>query len=57
MTREEYIGHLRAIYLVANNSDNEDKENWLLGNECSFHCRAYDTVVHHMGLDDNWLEE
>lgn len=58
MTRIEYINALRALYIAANNSDNEDglKPDWMKGDECATHCRPLDAIVREMGLGPNWLE-
>jgi len=57
MTRTEYIKRLRELYLAANNSDNENKANWMRGDECAVHCQAYDKIIQHMGISGlNWLE-
>lgn len=57
MTKEEYIGHLRALYLAANKSDwPEEKPDWMKGDECSEHCCLYDKIATHMGLKGNWLD-
>ena len=59
MTRNEYIGHLRAIYLIANmaDSDNPDRPDWLQGHEMFTHCRPLDQIAREMSLGDNWLED
>ena len=56
MTRNEYIDHLRAIYLAANNSDNENKPEWMKGDEAHVHCCALDKIVHDLDLTENWIE-
>jgi hypothetical protein len=59
MTRNEYIGHLRAVYNVANmaDSDNPDRPTWLLGDEMHAHCGPLDLIARVMDLDENWLED
>ena len=55
MTRTEYIAHLRALYLAANlsDSDNPNKCNWMVGDECATHCQSYDRIAGEMNLGDN----
>ena len=57
MTRAEYIGHLRALYFAANDSDNENRAPWMKGDECATHCQQFDKIARDMNLSDNWLEE
>lgn len=65
MTRETYIGHLRALYLAANNSDADEldydgtplKPEWMKGDECSAHCCPLDLIARHMNLGEDWLSE
>lgn len=48
MTRNEYVNHLTALYVVANMSDTETRKPWQKPSDCGIHCRAIETILRDM---------